>query len=101
MFVKSGERLRSQVSEVQVIVLKAPDHEIELTCGGQAMIDVNATPASPAATDVSGATVLGKRYRFDGDGAVEVLVTRAGAGTLAIDGVDLVVAETKALPASD
>jgi hypothetical protein len=49
--------------------------------------------------DFSGGNVMGKRY-VDESGA-EVLVTRAGAGTLSVGDVALTLKEAKPLPASD
>ena len=43
---------------------------------------------------------MGKRYTED-TGALEVLVTKPGAGTLAIGTTPLVLKDSKPLPASD
>jgi hypothetical protein len=45
-------------------------------------------------------TLLGKRYA-DEDLGVEVLCTKAGTGTLALDGTPLPIKAAKPLPASD
>ncbi|WP_223262759.1 hypothetical protein [Sphingobium sp. SCG-1] len=48
----------------------------------------------------SGGTMTGKRY-FDEESALEVLVTKAGQGSLSADGRPMPVKEAKALPSSD
>ena len=47
----------------------------------------------------AGQTVMGKRYIDDARG--KVLVTKAGAGTLAVDEAALGLSEAKPLPAGD
>ncbi len=48
---------------------------------------------------LSGGAVMGKRYVDDS--AAEVLVTKAGAGTLSVGSTPLALKEAKPLPASD
>jgi hypothetical protein len=101
MELKSGSRLRSQVDATEVIVVKAPAGEVVVSCGGQPMIDAKAEPESGLSPVGDGeATQLGKRYT-DGDGALELLVTKPGTHGLAADGQPLVLKEAKPLPASD
>ena len=97
--VKNGTRLQSQVDDTQVIVVKSADSLDDLRCGGAAMIALDAEP-SPAEIDAKFAdgTVMGKRY-VDDAGA-EVLVTKAGQGTLAVGESPLSLKEAKP-PASD
>lgn len=98
--VKNGTRLQSQVDDTQVIVVKAADSLDDLRCGGQPMVALGSESYSgapdPAFTD---GTVMGKRY-VDESGA-EVLVTKAGSGTLSIGEAPLSLKEAKPLPASD
>ena len=100
MKVKPGMRLRSAVCETEVMVTRAPDAELELTCGGVAMADIagDVPAAEPAGT--MGGTLIGKRYT-DESGAFEVLCTKGGAGSLALDGAELLVKGAKPLPSSD
>jgi hypothetical protein len=49
---------------------------------------------------LAGGTLLGKRYADEASG-LEVLCTKAGAGTLTLDGVPLEVKSPKPLPSSD
>ena len=99
--LKSGTRLQSQVCDTQVIVVKASDELDDLCCGGVPMVPLDAEIDSAATLDPKFATnsVMGKRY-VDATGA-EVLVTKAGAGTLTVGSTPLVLKEAKPLPASD
>jgi len=99
--IKNGVRLQSQVCETQVIVVRAADSLDELRCGGVPMLPLNAErPAgvTPDPAFVDG-NAMGKRY-VDGGGA-EVLVTKAGVGTLSVGETALSIKEAKPLPASD
>jgi hypothetical protein len=97
-----GSRWRSQVSTAEVIVVRAADATGELTCGDSPMVPAAEAPseAPPPAGGITGKTVIGKRYT-DADERIEVLCTKAGDGTLALDGVELSTKAAKALPASD
>ena len=55
--------------------------------------------ASPA-PDAAEGTALGKRYTNDA-GDIEVLCTKAGDGSIGVDGVLLVQKDAKPLPSSD
>jgi|SRR5271170_4275757 len=98
--IKNGTRLASQVCDTQVIVVKTADSLDDLRCGGTPMVAIGAD-RSGAAPDAAfaGGSVMGKRY-VDAGGA-EVLVTKAGAGTLSVGAVPLSLKEAKPLPASD
>ncbi len=104
MPLKSGQRLRSQVCTTEVIVVRVPADDLELSCGGSPMVEMGTEVAEGGtpAPGLDGGTLLGKRYTTDDpDGALELLVTKAGAGTLAGNGVPLVTKESKPLPSSD
>jgi hypothetical protein len=85
----SGLRLRSQVCPTEVIIVK-PATAV-LTCGGHPMIPLSDTPTAGITADpeLSNGNQLGKRYT-DAAGALEVLVTKSGTGTIASDTVPLV-----------
>lgn len=104
MPLKSGQRLRSQVCTTEVIVVRVPADDLELTCGGAPMVELG-TEVAEGGTPAPGlddGTLLGKRYTTDdADGTLELLVTKGGAGTLAGNGVPLVTKESKPLPSSD
>jgi len=101
MKLAAGVRLKSTVCDTQVMVVLAPDREVELTCGGAPLVALDADVAGgePAA-DASGGTQIGKRYVTEA-GDLELLCTRAGAGSLAAEGEALVVKGAKPLPSSD
>ena len=58
--------------------------------------EVSGTPAADSAEG----TLLGKRYGNEA-GTIELLATKAGAGSMAADGNALALAQAKTLPASD
>ncbi|HMS74985.1 hypothetical protein [Gordonia sp. (in: high G+C Gram-positive bacteria)] len=99
--VKNGTRFESQVCDTQVIVIAAADSLDDLRCGGAPMIAVGGEKDAGATLNEAFAdgAVLGKRY-VDADGA-EVLVTKAGKGSLSVGDTLLVFKESKALPSSD
>jgi hypothetical protein len=100
---RPGRALASTVDTTMVIVVRAPDHDISLTCAGVEMWDPKAGGSGPAGVaDASqlGGTVLGKRYGDEALG-LELLCTKSGQGTLAADGAVLPMMGPKTLPASD
>ena len=102
MQIKVGSRYRSQVCETELIAVRTVPGDLDLTCGGHPVIELKSEP-TPGLTLGAGAdsgSVLGKRYT-DPTGKFEVLVTKAGAGSLALDGEALPLKDAKPLPASD
>lgn len=99
--IKNGTRLQSQVCDTQVIVVRTADSLDDLRAGGVPMVPIDGEKASDAKLDPEFAdgNAMGKRY-VDETGA-EVLVTKAGAGTLSIGTTALNLKEAKPLPASD
>jgi hypothetical protein len=100
--LKVGARLRSQVCDTEVIVVRLGDQSVELTCGGHPMLGLGAEPdGTPTPADgFDGGSQLGKRYTAP-ETDIELLVTKAGRGTLALGSEPLVLKEAKPLPASD
>jgi hypothetical protein len=80
-------------------VIGAPSHEVELTCSGLLLGEIDVTGTGTAHPDGEGAQ-LGKRYA-DEELSLELLCTKAGPGTLAVDGRTLGLKGVKALPSSD
>lgn len=102
MKFKGGSRLRSTVCSTEVVIVRAPDDDVDLRCGGAAMQPLDSEQSSsgtPAAGFEEG-TRLGKRYADEALG-IEVLCTKAGDGSLSIGDETLGVKEPKPLPASD
>ena len=99
--IKNGSRLQSQVCDTQVIVVRSADSLDDLRAGGAPMIPIGDDADATAALDDSLAdgNLMGKRYVDDG--GAEVLVTKAGKGTLSIGATPLSIKEAKPLPASD
>ena len=100
--IKAGSRLKSTVCNTEVIVVKAPGGDVKVTCGGAVMVLASeeiGEKGSPAA-DAAGGTALGKRY-VNEDESLELLCTKAGDGSLGVDGTLLSLKEAKPLPASD
>ena len=102
--IKNGTRLQSQVCDTQVIVVRSADSLDDLRAGGAPRVPIGSEgPAADASLTIddslSEGTLMGKRY-VDDTGA-EVLVTKAGKGTLSIGTTPLSLKEAKPLPASD
>lgn len=101
MKLRVGIALVSAVDATQVIVTKAPDGEVELTCGGVPMVEKGVeVPEATADPAHQGGTLLGKRY-VDAADSLEILVTKPGDGSLAVNGEPLAQAGAKTLPSSD
>ena len=100
--LEAGIRLKSAVCDTQVMVVQAPDAEIEVTCGGAPLVDLAAVPApgGAIAAGADGGTLIGKRY-VDETGTLELLCTKPGKGSLAAGGKPLAVKGAKPLPSSD
>ena len=99
---RAGQQLVSAVDGTAVIVIKAPAAECTVTCGGVTMATAGDGPVTGAEPNPSfmGGTQIGKRYVDDAD-TIQLLCTKAGDGTLALDGQPLLIQAAKPLPASD
>jgi len=101
MQLTPGTRLRSQACTTEVIVVRGGNLAADLTCGGATMVPVVGAAAPPTSTPTQGhdtGSELGKRYS---NGTIELLVTRPGAGTLAVSVEPLTVLQARQLPSSD
>jgi hypothetical protein len=103
--LRVGQRLVSATDTTAVIVIKAGADDMVLTCGGVAMTAEleSARADDPNLAPLDGhdqGAQLGKRYE-SADGAVELLCTKAGAASLAVDDIPMIIKAVKALPASD
>jgi hypothetical protein len=100
---KAGATLLSTVDDTAVVVVRWSAGPTPLTCGGAPMIDKTGYDGTRHGTldpDHSSGTELGKRY-VGPDDSVELLCTKPGQGSLALDGVPLTIKTAKPLPASD
>jgi len=102
MLLKAGMRLRSTADTTEIMVVKAPSDDVELTCGGLPMQPPGeaGSAASGSVPEGSEGTALGKRYA-DEDVGIELLCTKAGPGDLEVNGQRLFVKGAKPLPSSD
>ena len=102
MELKPGSRWRSAVCETEAVLVRPPSAPATLECGGVAMIPYTQArdPDAEPHAGLAQGSLLGKRYA-DADTGAEVLCSKGGAGTLAIDGRVLAVREAKKLPSSD
>lgn len=100
--LKAGARFKSTVCDTQVMVVKAPAGEFELSCGGAEVVGAAAAAPAGATLDpaLSGGTLIGKRY-VNADESLELLCTKGGKGTLSLDGTALEIKQAKQLPSSD
>ena len=99
MDLKPGSRWASQVCDTEIVVVRAASAGVSLECGGQAMVPVGGDRATPDPAFAAGSPI-GKRFADPASG-LEILVTKAGAGSLAIGGVAIPLKEAKPLPSSD
>jgi hypothetical protein len=101
MELKPGTRLESTTCDTQVVVVKAPSGDVDLRCGGAPMAELGqgGDRTEPAAGKAEG-TLMGKRYAADEPG-IELLCTKAGAGSLSIGDEPIGLKDAKPLPASD
>jgi hypothetical protein len=98
--MRPGERLFSSVCDTSVVVVRPGQGVDVITCGGAPMTAESAEPTGKPATGFDEGTLLGKRY-VDEISGVELLCTKGGGGSLAVDGRVLTVKQAKPLPASD
>jgi hypothetical protein len=100
--LKAGTRLRGAADSTEVVVVRAPASEVDLRCGGHPMLPLGDDPPSGLTVEsgFDAGAQLGKRYADEASG-LELLCTKAGAGSLSL-GVDpLPVKGAKPLPSSD
>jgi len=100
--LKVGTRLRSAVCKTEVMVVAAPAAEVDLRCGGVAMLAAGqeAPAGASVAAGASAGTALGKRY-VNAAGDLELLCVKPGEGSLAVGTTPLTLKEAKQLPSSD
>jgi hypothetical protein len=98
-----GRTLVSVTDTTAVVILQLPEGDVTVTCGGAEMVEPERAPGAPRAkadAEAGPGTQLGKRYE-NADGTLELLCTRAGTNTLAVNGTPLRIKAAKPLPASD
>ena len=101
MQLKPGTRIKSAVCATEMMVIQAPAGDADVRCGGAPMLGIaDAKPERAIDPDLKAGTQIGKRYVDEAD-TIQVLCTKAGTGTLAVDGKPLQIQAAKPLPASD
>jgi hypothetical protein len=101
--LKVGQSLVSTTDTTTVIVVRAPQGDFVITCGGAEMVDAKqaaSTPKTQALANQANGTQLGKRYE-NSAGTLELLCTKPGTSSLAADGEAMSLKAAKPLPASD
>ncbi|WP_040883694.1 hypothetical protein [Janibacter sp. HTCC2649] len=97
-----GKTFASAVDGATVVVVRASEADVELTSGGLPMYDPRSDARPEGEVDEAqlAGTLIGKRYVTEADD-IELLATKPGKGSLAIDGQALTLRNAKPLPASD
>jgi hypothetical protein len=97
MQVKPGMRVRSAVCPTEVMVVKGAG-DLDLRCGGVPMQVGSGAPTGEPQAPFDGGTLVGKRYSL---GDVELLCTKAGAGSLSLGETPIPPQDAQQLPSSD
>jgi hypothetical protein len=102
MELKAGARLRSATDATEVVVVRAPSVPVDLRCGGEPMLAVDAErgPDQPIGAGFEEGSQLGKRYADD-DIGIEILCTKPGPASLSLGEERLHLKGAKPLPSSD
>jgi len=100
MQLKPGLKMHSAVCETQVIVVRAPAADVEVACGGTALLGPDESAEGTIDPLFAEGTLLGKRYA-DEELGLELLCTKGGAGSLSCNGKVLALKGAKPLPSSD
>lgn len=98
--LSTGQRLKSVVCTTEIMVITAPQEDMELTCGGVSMSDNSERSNKGLDPEFAEGTTIGKRY-VNADGELEILCVKPGEGSLAIAGVKMKLKESKKLPKTD
>ena len=98
--IKAGTKLSSSVCGAQIMALRVPADNLEITCGGAPMGTDDSGDKGTINQELSGGTLVGKRYVDEGE-SMEFLCTRGGEGTVQVNGVSLDIKQAKQLPSSD
>lgn len=96
---KPGTKLSSTVCKTQIMALRVPAEELEISCGGAPMQVGDPAELGEMQGDNTG-TLVGKRYT-DADETMEFLCTRGGEGSINVAGYVIDVKAAKKLPSSD
>jgi hypothetical protein len=95
-----GQTLESVVDSTALLVIRCPDGDLQVTCGGHEMVPRGEVAEHVPPTATGQGVLLGKRYTIEGTD-VELLCVKAGDHPVAINGAEAVQKAAKPLPASD
>jgi len=99
--LKPGVRLFSAVCDTEMITVRAPSGDVDITIGGVPPVtSADGRTTGEVVSGHDGGVALGKRY-VDDTGTVELLCIKPGKGVPAVDGNVLMTKDAKLLPASD
>jgi hypothetical protein len=102
MKLRVGQTLTSVVDSTSLVVVRAPEDDVVLTCGSAEM----ALPGEPTAAGATpegepgGGLLIGKRYADETFG-LELLCVKGGDYPVAVNGTALAQKNARPLPASD
>ncbi len=96
---KPGTKLSSAVCKTQIMALRVPAEEVDITCGGAPMQLGDPDELGAPSGENSG-TLVGKRYTDEAE-TMEFLCTRGGDGSVSVNGTPLDIKAAKKLPSSD
>ena len=102
MKLKVGQTLSSAVDATSLVVVRAPEDDVTVTCGGAPMTAPGETPAADATAEgeAGNGVLMGKRYADEALG-LEVLCVKPGDHAVAVNGTLLAQKGAQPLPASD
>jgi len=98
--IKAGTKLFSAVCDTQIMVLRVPADDLDVTCGGLPMQTEEAAEKSSMSGDAGEGSLVGKRYVNEAE-TMEFLCTRGGKGNISVNGIALEIKQAKRLPSSD
>lgn len=99
MAIKVGSQLRSAATTLQVVVVRGSEEAGLLEAAGSEMNGETAVNSAPNAS-AGEVIMVGKRY-MDETSGIEVLVISTGPGPIRFNGRELLLKDSKPLPASD
>ena len=102
MELKPGSRWKSAVCSAEIVVVRPAKGDVSLECGGAPMVALGEPVAAGGAVsaDHAAGVSIGKRY-VDAESGLEALGSKAGEGSLSLDGRPLTLKDAKPLPSSD
>ena len=101
MEIKAGQRLACPACPTELVVVRPPSGPVEVTCGGVGLVDPGGErPGGGHAAAEGDGALVGKRYA-DEESGLELLCSKPGPGSVAVDGRVVPIKGAKPLPSSD